>query len=99
METPPAKTMAGKASDLHAITTIGNDSQIQYPEDTPEAIKDAIANDRDPAVVRKVSHISQVLSIWISGLALFSDGYNAQISKFYQRSPWIPSRKSPKDES
>jgi len=45
----------------------------QYPEATGEGISEA--------VVIKISKISSTLSILVSGLALFSDGYNAQISK------------------
>ena len=56
-------------------------SKSPYTEATPEAVKDAIATGQDPTVVGKVSHLSQLLFIWVSGIALFSDGYNAQISK------------------
>lgn len=56
-------------------------SKTPFSEATPEAVKYALATDQDPVVVGKVSHLSQLLFIWVSGIALFSDGYNAQISK------------------
>ena len=45
----------------------------QYPEATGEGLPEA--------TVIKISKISSTLSILVAGLALFSDGYNAQISK------------------
>ena len=46
-------------------------------EEYPGAIGDGV---RRESVV-KVTRISSILTVLVSGVALFSDGYNAQISK------------------
>lgn len=50
-------------------------------ENVPEALKHARAEEpeHDPVQIAKISHVSQVMTILVSGIALFSDGYNAQI--------------------
>ena len=46
-------------------------------EEYPEAVGEGI---RHESVV-KITRISSTLTVLVSGIALFSDGYNAQISK------------------
>lgn len=46
-------------------------------ENYPEAIGEGIRRES----VIKVTRISSILTVLVSGVALFSDGYNAQISK------------------
>ena len=46
-------------------------------EKSPEAIGERVRRES----VIKVTRISSVLTVLVSGVALFSDGYNAQISK------------------
>lgn len=50
-------------------------------KDVPESLKHAQNElpDHDSVKIAKISHTSQVMSILVSGIALFSDGYNAQI--------------------
>lgn len=47
-------------------------------ESYPEAIGQGLRRES----VIKVTRISSILTVLVSGVALFSDGYNAQISKY-----------------
>lgn len=55
-------------------------------KDIPESLKLAQeeSTEYDEAKIVQISHVSQIMSILVSGIALFSDGYNAQISEFFQ---------------
>lgn len=62
----------------------GKDIDIDQKEPLPQPSKslshpDAIGAGLPEAVVSRITRISSTLSVLVSGLALFSDGYNAQI--------------------
>lgn len=51
------------------------------PNSLDNAIEKAIGEGVRRESVIKVTRISSILTVLVSGVALFSDGYNAQISK------------------
>ena len=49
---------------------------VEYDKDVyPEATDLELP----PATVSRITHVSSVLNVLVAGIALFSDGYNAQI--------------------
>jgi len=62
----------------------GKDAVVDNKGLSPEPTKslshpDAVGAELPEAVVSRITRISSTLSVLVSGLALFSDGYNAQI--------------------
>jgi hypothetical protein len=52
----------------------------QTVQDGPDTVNPAATgSDLPPATVGKITRISSVLTVLVAGIALFSDGYNAQI--------------------
>jgi hypothetical protein len=63
--------MNGKESDF--------DIHEQDVKDPQIGIASGAVDNVDHSVARKITRISSILTVLVSGLALFSDGYNAQI--------------------
>ena len=55
-------------------------TDTETEKDIPEAVKDE--PQLEHGVVSEITRISSTMSILVSGIALFSDGFNAQISVF-----------------
>lgn len=65
------------ASDKAAeVTDIVESPEILKPVQDD---KDASGFELPPATVSRITRISSILTVIVSGVALFSDGYNAQI--------------------
>jgi hypothetical protein len=72
--------MASYDKQFEAETTIEGSPEIQKSvEYDKEAYPEATGLELPPATVSRITHISSVISVLVSGIALFSDGYNAQI--------------------
>ena len=54
------------------------DVQTSYP-DEKDAANDASALELPSAAASRIMRVSSILTVLVSGVALFSDGYNAQI--------------------
>lgn len=70
VESSPVDTSMIKDADV----TVSNWAGLKGRESTVESSEDVEASQSGKS--------SGVLNVFISGLALFSDGYNAQISKY-----------------
>jgi hypothetical protein len=72
--------MASNEKNLEAARAIGGNPEIQKSDDhDKEAYPDATGHELPPAIVSRITHVSSILSVLVAGIALFSDGYNAQI--------------------
>ena len=72
--------MTASDKNFEATTAIEGSPETQKPVDyDKEAYPEATGLDLLPATVSRITHVSSVLSVLVSGIALFSDGYNAQI--------------------
>lgn len=49
------------------------------PDHESEAYTEATGSNLPPAAVARITRTSSTLSVLVAGIALFSDGYNAQI--------------------
>jgi len=67
MDTSDKEVNAGMKTDLSPAIE-GKDS---YPEATGTQLPEA--------VVQRITRVSSTLTVLVAGIALFSDGYNAQI--------------------
>jgi hypothetical protein len=72
--------MASYDKNYEATTAIEGSPEISksvgYDKETyPEATGLSLP----PATVSRITHVSSVVSVLVAGIALFSDGYNAQI--------------------
>lgn len=75
-----------------------NDKQLdvaEYPRQDPTAFSPVDRSEKDiygdtngsqlsQEVVLKITRVSSTMSVLVSGIALFSDGYNAQIIGYMQ---------------
>ena len=72
--------MASYDKNIEATTAIKGSPETQTSvEYDKEAYPEATGLELPPATVSRITHVSSVLSVLVAGIALFSDGYNAQI--------------------
>ena len=72
--------MASYDKSLEASTAVERSPQTQASVDRDkEAYAEASGLELPPATVSRITRVSSVLSVIVAGIALFSDGYNAQI--------------------
>jgi hypothetical protein len=48
-------------------------------EDDKERYPEATGLELPPATVGRITQVSSILTVFVAGVALFSDGYNAQV--------------------
>lgn len=72
--------MVSYDKNLEATTAIKESPETQNSVYYDKgAHPEATGMELPPATVDRIIHVSSVLSVLVAGIALFSDGYNAQI--------------------
>jgi hypothetical protein len=72
--------MVAYDKNFEATTAIEGSPETQKSVDyDKEAYPETTGLELPPATVSRITHVSSVLSVLVAGIALFSDGYNAQI--------------------
>ncbi|KAE8443032.1 hypothetical protein EG329_002426 [Mollisiaceae sp. DMI_Dod_QoI] len=69
----------GDPNIMEAPDKLDDQVKVDPTVDQKESYSEATGVNLSPAVVTRITRVSSILSVLVSGVALFSDGYNAQI--------------------